>query len=999
MTSSANGSAASSPACSPRIPIVPVRYAVLPGKPGVKAYAYESSGYSLSRDLPPLKEASYTLRALRPGYVYVYMKGKGGDKLVIHEYDGEGKYRELTYTGLENYHKRDAYRDGGSSHWVWAETTASEVWIGYSTHLWTNAITRQVTGSAAMRKRLMQPLHMDELTSGEKQPSKQKHVLPASALSTWVEDYKPKAQRVPLGWSACSVKEELPLSGILAQAGNYPATQPRVPAVVALYDAEGLTLELGLTVAAVQHQALDLKNSMLASKDKDDASALPACMRLDVEKVQRASADFHRKNVVAFLLDQSLRGMYKGGNTPGSRDPDSLAQLRRETYRVQYAGRRNPTDSELKYEVLTDKNLSPDGSRFAKRINYTEYKKFLAERDHAEQQLKQLLDRLAAACANHDVWLGTAEIANLEKPYSLAAALSSYDRDHKVAAQGLEQTIALCMHNMGNCLLIEDAKDPRFGRLQAWVKDKNSPIYMALMAYNEFKKAVEKVESQFAQKNDVKGTLLGASAAVINELGAAFEDVSGATDLIAETTSKVLMKRLNGKTRWDKSRTLRQKVEAAAREASMEDIVGLLGVRYRQTDAMPAPEAKFTGEVQELIDTGMARMVELKSSAPVRINTGSRTVTLAETKTLTIRPTLAGFSKTGAISALNFGAVYFNWINLASAFKDVTTNWSGENATNFASALFGTFGSLGAAMVSARAAYVVTITTIASRLPGVGYRLAAKTFLSSVAFTRLTGYPAIIAGLATDIQKGSRLGSAGNREAATYTYVGGAAMAIGGGLVLEGGIGLAGGAALIPVVGWGAAIVILIGAATIAGALWLYALAEAENNRPMEQWVTRSIFGNRMGDESSKNEVDYRPEAFTSLDEELQGWYQAYYGPLLLNGDAARQLGWDGVDSTWQGHWFDNNTAEFTVLLPGYVLGQSMWDGELTVPPRPGERIPLATYSNIVPETRITPHGLIVHYPRIAPRGDRNLQLRLGYHPNQGLSEQAEVSASFVLAG
>ncbi len=73
--------------------------------------------------------------------------------------------------------------------------------------------------------------------------------------------------------------------------------------------------------------------------------------------------------------------------------------------------------------------------------------------------------------------------------------------------------------------------------------------------------------------------------------------------------------------------------------------------------------------------------------------------------------------------------------------------------------------------------------------------------------------------------------------------------------------------------------------------------------------------------------------------------------------------------------------------------------GELTVPPRPGERIPLATYSNIVPETRITPHGLIVHYPRIAPRGDRNLQLRLGYHPNQGLSEQAEVSASFVLAG
>ncbi|WP_321871522.1 hypothetical protein [Paraburkholderia tropica] len=257
---------------------------------------------------------------------------------------------------------------------------------------------------------------------------------------------------------------------------------------------------------------------------------------------------------------------------------------------------------------------------------------------------------------------------------------------------------------------------------------------------------------------------------------------------------------------------------------------------------------------------------------------------------MTIRPTLAGFSKTGATSALNFGAVYFNWINLASAFKDVTTNWSGENATNFASALFGTFGSLGAAMVSARAAYVVTITTIASRLPGGGNRLAAKTFLSSVAFTRLTGYPAIIAGLATDIQKGRRLGKAQNDLASDYTYAAGFTMFLGSAALLEGGIGVAGGAALVPVVGWGAAVVMLVGAALIVGAVWLYALADAENNRPLELWVTCSIFGNRMGDDSSKYEADYRPKAFTTLSEELQGWYQAYYGPLLLNGDAARQL-------------------------------------------------------------------------------------------------------------
>ncbi|WP_244851583.1 T6SS effector BTH_I2691 family protein [Caballeronia sp. SL2Y3] len=994
----------SSLACSSRIPVVPVRYAVLPAKSGAKAYAYADSGFTLDQSLPALKEATYTLRALRPGYVYVYMKGSQREKLTIHEYDGNGKYIELKYSGLEDYDRPDKYLTGKTVSNVWVETCptlAKEVWIGYCTHLWTNATTAKVISSRAFRQRLMQPLDVQELTSGEKKPSSQKHVLPATALSTWVEDYKPKQQRVPLAWSACFSKDDLPLGAVLAQAAAYPYTQPRVPAVVALYDAEGLTQELGLTIAALQHQALDLKNSLLASAAKESsnasgaspASELPVCMRLDVERVQPASADFHRKCVVAMLLEQVLSGMYKGGSSPSSRNPDAFTKMLSERYRTQSHGHNVPTDSQIEFSILTNESLSPDGERFAKRMNVPEYNKFLAERDKADQQLKQLLASLAAACANQDLWLATAEAKYLEKPYSLAAALSSYDRNHKRSSQGLELTIAQCLHNMGNCLLLDDEKDPRFTRLQAWVDDKSSPIYVGLAAYNPFRQAVEELKG----KNDVKGTLLGASAAVINELGGKFEDVKGATDLLAETTSKVFMKRLNGKTRWDKSRNLRQNVEAAAREANMEEIMGLLGARYRVTDALPAAEAKFTSEVQGLIDTGMVRVIE--SQKAVQLNTGVRTVTVAETKTLIVRPTLAGFSKTGAVSALNFGALYFNWLNLASAFKDITTNYSSENATNLASAMFATLGSLGAAMVSARAIYVTAITTLANRLPGVGFRLAAQTFLSSVAFTRLTGYPAILAGLLTDIQKGLRLSNAGNKEASRYTYWGGATMFLGGVAVLEGSIALAGGVSIIPVVGWAAAVVILVGAALIAGALWLYAQADSASNRPMELWVTCGIFGNRMGDDNSKNEVDHRPKAFKDLGDELQGWYQAYYGPVLLNSDAAKQLGWEGVDSAWQGHWFENNTAEFTVLLPGYILGQSLWNGDLSVPPRPGERIPRATYPNAVAETRITPHGLLVHYSRMAPLGDRNLQLSLSYHPNQGLSEAAEVTASFVLGG
>jgi hypothetical protein len=161
----------------------------------------------------------------------------------------------------------------------------------------------------------------------------------------------------------------------------------------------------------------------------------------------------------------------------------------------------------------------------------------------------------------------------------------------------------------------------------------------------------------------------------------------------------------------------------------------------------------------------------------------------------------------------------------------------------------------------------------------------------------------------------------------------------------------------------------------------------------------RSIFGNRMGDDSSKNESDYRPKALENLDEGLQGWCQAYYCPVLLTGDAAKQLGWEGVDSSWQDHRFEDNTAEFAVLLPGYIMGQSSWDGVLSVLLLRGERIPLATYADVLIESRISPQGLLLHYPRMAPKGDGNLQLSLKYRPNVGFCATADVAANFVLAG
>ncbi|MFF7063907.1 hypothetical protein ACFY9W_15830, partial [Pseudomonas sp. NPDC008258] len=366
----------------------------------------------------------------------------------------------------------------------------------------------------------------------------------------------------------------------------------------------------------------------------------------------------------------------------------------------------------------------------------------------------------------------------------------------------------------------------------------------------------------------------------------------------------------------------------------------------------------------------------------------------------------------GGGGGLNAGMLWFNVISLKTAYNSLQKSNAPEYTLGFASSVFGVIGAAAATLVSTRATQKAVMLRLSATAPGMAFGNGIIKFLSSNLFARLAGYPAIAFGFLADSAKALRQYDNGNLTAASYTMGGGLTMAIGSAVALEAGLAVAGATSVVPFAGWAAAALVLVGVAIIAGGLYLHAKAHEHLHSPIELWAARCIFGNRINDGEVRPEItlDYEKKLpiYASLQAEVKAWHTEHYGPKLLSAEQALLFGIKNVDSRWHqnNHWSPPNwtaithnevakpqpTVEFTVLLPGFVLGVSEWSGSLSTL---RDDLGMDVFP-IAPTSHIIGGGLVLHFENTLTNAT-HVSLQLSYSANQGLDEDNETQSIFRL--
>ncbi len=895
--------------CKGSIPIVPFRYAVMPKVEGDSTqYYYDACPTKLDKGFDKLDTAAYSIRTLRPGYIYLYDEDLG--TTYLWEADGEGNYISLAYTYLEKY---PVAPRGSPMQNITVCDESNDVYIAYSQDLWTK---KQEAINIKNRNDFMVKLNIQEILNGSRANSTQKNILPSSkdlfslGAEIWVEEYKTSKDdyKIQFNWSSYTPKNIVPIANLKTLATPYSIMhQPKLPVYIALYDNIATAIDLGNIATLHLHQYSDIKNQKkekTAQTKQPVAKAVPVEMTLDTRKVlKKESTDFYRQKIIAGMIEQILKTTYPS--------PDNLPRkiaLAKETLKYS-RGRGNPRvvgDREATLYELGNKHVNEGAERITKHIKMKELMVFNKSLDAEKTRMESISAKVLKANNDHKTVLKTMEVeARQLHPRELASTLFTYDRDSIFSATALENAIGSSIKGMGIPVPEKADMDQRFQLLKEWAENENSPLFMGVKAFNPYK---DKIDS-LADTYDGIGS-------IATELHKMFPYALGTNIIVNEITPYTFTK-LNGKTRWNKSHSVMRNVNEALKGTKLQKLFKAFQGRYAIT-SKGIQSSITTKQYMQVINTAVGDHATRSFGIDgTRNGTITDKITTTRTELNSISKIAKGLKNVG----LPAGVAWLHTINLYRASQSFSKDDSLGNSLNLGSALFGFAGAMN------EIAILTTQTKVSQKIIGKQAQETALRVLGSTAAKKFLGYGGAALEFSANFYNAYKFGSQGDNDAAVWAGTAAVTLGAGGALITTGLIAAAA-SATVPVAGWFVAGAILIGVGvilTVAGIGAIYKQIMA-TDRPLEVWVSRTVFGIHrtefFGDELTDTPFD-------NLSEELVGHYNVTFSPLKLDSSNVEGILSDEADSWWDENGVNLDQGKFTFLLPGYVEGISSFKTQI----------------------------------------------------------------------
>ncbi|PXF63602.1 T6SS effector BTH_I2691 family protein [Kangiella spongicola] len=1017
------GSSVADAQCAGTIPIIPVRYAIVPRKDDSQPdylYADKDCGAHLEQGFEKLSRSIYTVRALRPGYIYLYDETKG--TLFIWEADGKGNYTEMRYTSLENYQKPDNLSAGRTLKNVWAFEDSDTVHIGFTTNLLTQKMVLKVEQDSAFRSKFMHPVKVKELNDWSEQPTTQKHMFGLADAPNIIEEYKGKV--TDFGWSNYEEQEQTSISQYENLALDYHVkSRSKVPAFITLYDNEAMTQDVGNIAAQHIHEIADA----LQRVKTGEGGELPDTALLDTSDISAASANLYRKKMVYESLKQTLMGGYQKDKVE---DIPKLSKLAKETLQYYKGGSRNSprkvTDSEAELYTLSNKNYNEQAEEILEHLDEKKMDKFHSDWNDLEEKIALLKPKARNALADHAIWLKTSEAGNESKATALGAPLSTYDKTNVHSALWFEMTTALCIDGMGAVIPNDlEYKDERDKLLDKWIKDQNSLIYQSIAPFDPFKEEFW----VFKDKLDSAGDILGGATAGLESLHKMFP-YTRATEITTKAIVSYGMRKLDTSVKWSENffDTLGKQLNANKTQVAMQ----MLAARYNLSKSSVLNHA-ITKKTNLWINQALRQAPTANSNIKTKLVNTNGVFNLKQVNTTTqVAPKMSA-NLLREIGKLPLGAIvsYFHYINLSGAMSSFSENKSGLNAANMLSAMMGAAGAFGETALGLRA--IATKTMPTNHIVARSTQHIVFKALASKAFIRITGYGGALVEAGIHVWDGMTLKSNGDKDAANWSYAAGATLGVGGFIMTAGTItgikAAAAGASLVPGVGWIVAGILLIG----IGILCVIQKVKSTNT-PFQIWLNRSC----LGVNNTKVGLPY-----LSVAQETQGYAVVCYSARKLEElpsnlqDAEHGLDWkynsiaptvsvstmltyqlfhecppdkgiaDYAETDWNDNMFSDDVVSFLIFLPGYDINNSQhrikmfaydeWSVD-------GDDYKEATPLNVNTSVNIISHqytesGLLIHLDKkMKDWSADSVRLEIDYWPNKA-SLNTKVTSNLFLDG